>query len=152
MGINVKTIYYAECGVFEEPLEALVHYYVSKGADLEQIKAGYYAFRAKVQNNTKEKIDASQWHFNGPVEDCVFVTDFHGKPLSPISDFRINSILYTHTEFITSFLINPGQLHRLETGTQRTLPIAVSDALMHCGAPGDFLKELSERTIRFGSR
>ena len=149
--ISEKTIYLAEHGVYDRPLEQVAHYFArTRNIDLDDLNQDYADFRAKMRQSLKERIDISIWHFSVPATQvCSFRTPL-GTKLAPIKDFRVNCIMFTQTEFEKEFLVNPGMLTRLEIGKEfATVPRPIREALIECGAPGYFIKDLDARTKLF---
>lgn len=151
--ISAKTVYLAECGVYEAPLEAVAHYFCkTRDIELAELTQEYASFRAKVRNKLKSKINPADFRFDVPhTQVTTFKTPF-GTRLAPIKDFYTNCLVYTQSEFCKGFLVNPGLLHRLEVGYEyRHVPSSIVEALVECGAPNHFMKELDVRTVRFHS-
>ena len=116
-GISVKSIYLAECGVYERPLEGLAHHFCrERGIDINQLNNDYYRFRTIARHRQRERIDETQWRFSIDSKDVEFFRTTFGTRLAPIKDFYVNCLVYTQFEFCTGFLVNPGELHRLEVG------------------------------------
>lgn len=147
-GISDKAVYNAECGLYEAPLNALTEYF-TKNFDIthSELTSQYNDFRAMLQARTKEKYSETDYFFTST--DCNKVFAEGGKKLSPIADFRLNTLVHTVSEFRFCFLINPGTHFKLEAGTSRSVPADIHHSLKACGAPMTFLEELNVRTKRF---
>lgn len=151
VGLSEKTVYLNECGVYEIPSEEIVQYILRKKNVAPEIFYTEYAnFRAKMRAFLRESLYPTVWNFSIPVENTATFRTELGTKLSPIADFRTNSLKQTRVEFAQKFLVNPGLLERLEAGRVFTsVPKPIIDALADCGAPAKFIKELYVRTKLF---
>ena len=146
VGVSVKTVYLAESGVYEDPLECIVHYFIKRcSADINVINEEYTTFRKKMRSNLKARLDPSVWRFSANKNDINNVLSPFNTKMSPLKDFRLNKLHFAETEFAKEFLINPSLLTRLEKG-KCSLPSTIYTALIECGAPVEFVKELDART------
>lgn len=149
--VSTKTLYLAEHGVYNLPLEAVVHYFTRlKDIDVDALNTEYSDFRRKMRANLANRIDESQWRFEIPKAQVNTFRTPMGTKMAPIRDFRLNSLMFTQTEFEKEFLVNPGLLTRLEAGRDfRSVPNPIAAALIECGAPENFMRELNVRTKLF---
>jgi hypothetical protein len=149
--VSLKTIGLAEHGVYDMPVESLVTLYAFKTQhSIQSIHDNYNAFRKQHRLAYKETIPSKAWKFYIPFEEVAkHKTQLHTM-LSPLQDFRVNSLRQPKYAFCTSFLINPGLLERTEKGNEfQVVPGPIIHALKECGAPRSFTDELNVRTKIF---
>ena len=154
VSVSTRTIYLAECGVYETPLEAVSHFFINGNkATAQEINIAYDQFRADARTKLKNRINPDMWKFSIPFNQITSFRTTLNTPLAPIKDFRINSMMLTQTAFIREFLVNPGTLMRLEDKkTYKNLPTEIKSALIECGAPTKFIEELNVRTKIYHDR
>lgn len=149
--LSPNTIYLAEHGVYDLPLEAVAQFFCrERGTDLAELNSAYGDFRIKIRESMKNKMYEADWRFNIPhAQVSTFRTPL-GTKMAPVADFRTNCLMYSVIDFCKSFLVNPGLYHKLEVGSYfKTVPVPITKALVDCGAPVTFMKELDVRTKIF---
>lgn len=151
LDLSPNTVYLAECAVYDQPLEAIVHFFCrERNIDLNEVNSSYSDFRIKSRENMKNKMYEADWRFQIPHAQVSTFRTSLGTKMAPVADFRTNCLMYSVIDFCKSFLINPGLFHKLEEGKHfKTVPVPIAKALIDCGAPVNFMKELDVRTKIF---
>jgi transcriptional regulator with XRE-family HTH domain len=144
-GISTKSVYNAECGLYETPLESIADIlYKNTDVTPTQLIAEYAKFRKMMRDKTRERYIPSMYKFSVSIPDtnkCIY----RSERISPIADLYINALGLNFNSFSHEFLINPGSLYKLDRGDIRYVPDTIQTALLTCGCPNEIVRELSVR-------
>jgi transcriptional regulator with XRE-family HTH domain len=145
-GISAKSVYNAECGLYESPLESIADIlYANTDVTPTELTAEYAKFRKMLRDRTREKYLPTMFKFSVSISDtndCIL----RNERISPVNDLYANGLGINFNSFSHEFLINPGSLYKLDRGEIHYVPDTIQNALLVCGCPVEIVRELSVRT------
>lgn len=137
--VNAQGWYLTECGVYADPLPAIVSYLIKRGHSGTDL---YREYREYVQNR---RSGFGERHNCDPAELWLPASSLKQPPTT---SFR-QALGFSRMAFAKELCVQPALLYKLERGQKAKLPQQLSEALAEAGFSERLIEELDERVREY---